>query len=249
MSLRLCSNLLVVLALILFSARADAVVLSQEEVDHIVDTDLLMYEHDKDFQAAEKSLTARGVTKPMLAHGYYSAMVKTMNAATGSLGAGKFQSAAYGFRCTATDIQVTNLLYIAEVSTNALSAAGAIEVYHARAPFSLDLINWCTNRISKGNCSDCLKSTIWSCFGQTMSMKDVPVDVKNAVLGCSRLSLYTDPQSVFVADKLLSQCDPGYKTSQLRRRALARIRAMGAAEMTDSARQYFGALLRELERK
>lgn len=249
MSIRLSVILFGAAALIPFMTQANVGVISQEDVDRIVDTEILMYEHDEDFQAAEKSLVDKGVTRAMLAQGYYSSMIKAMNAERGTSECEKFQAAAYGFRCAATDVQLTNLLHIAEVATNALSVSEVVEVYHARAPLSSELINWCTNRVAKGQCPDLVKSTIWNCLEQSMAMKEISVDAKNAVLGCSLASLYKDPQSVFRADKILSQYDPEYKTSQLRKRVLARIGTLKDAEMSEVARRYFGVVTKEVEGK
>ena len=218
---------------------ARARVLSQEDVNRIVESELLMYEHDEDFQSAEKALMDGGVTKSMLAHGYYSSMLKTMNGGSGSLDSQKFQSAAYGFRGVATDGQLTNLLQIATFATNGLSAADAIEMYHSRCPLSCDLINWCTNEVVKGSCSGCVKSTIWSCFEKTMAIKGLPTGVRNKILTCAKVSLSRDPQTVFLADKLLVAHDHQYKISLMRRQVMARIAALRNVRMSDVVRRYF----------
>ena len=71
--------------------------LTQAEVTHIVDTEILMCEHEEDADAIEKSLRERGATDEMLAHGYYFVIAKTQNSEKGSLDSEKFHSAVFGF--------------------------------------------------------------------------------------------------------------------------------------------------------
>ena len=56
MSIHLSCVLFGAFAMVPFITQADADVLSQDDVERIVDAEVLMYEHDEDFQAAEKSL-------------------------------------------------------------------------------------------------------------------------------------------------------------------------------------------------
>lgn len=244
MMAKLCSILFASITLIPFVTRADAGVLSQDEVDRIVDTELLMYEHDEDFQSAEKSLIANGVTKAMLAHGYYSAMVKTMNADRRSLDAEKFHAAVFGYVGSADETQLTNLLTIASATTNEISVSKAICSFHARSPLSRPLIQWCVKKLASEDCRKRVRYDIMSCLEKSMKQPDVPPEFKTNILSCARKVVLTDPLSAFVADRILNNHDDGYATSDLRMRAAHRISTLKDDEMTDVVRRHFDAISR-----
>ncbi len=105
------------LSLNVFIKFAAAEVMSQDAVDEIVDSELLMYEHDEVSQSAENALIEQGVSKTMLAHGYYESLRKTMNAERWSVEAQKFQSAVYCYVESAEESQLTNLLTLASMVT------------------------------------------------------------------------------------------------------------------------------------
>ena len=109
--------------------------LTQAEVDHIVDNEILMCEHEEDAEAIEKSLKERGATDEMLAHGYYFVIAKTQNSEKGSLDSEKFHSAVFGFANVASGTMLTNLLNAAAASTNELDVSDAILAYHGRELF------------------------------------------------------------------------------------------------------------------
>ena len=223
MSIHLSCVLFGAFAMVPFITQADADVLSQDDVDRIVDTEILMYEHDEDFQAAEKSLVDKGVTRAMLAHGYYSAMVKTMNAERGSLEAEKFHSAVFGYVESADETQLTNLLTIASSTTNERSVSKAIYSFHARSPLSRPLIQWCVKKLESEDCQKSVRYDIMACMEKSMKQPNVPLELKAKVLSCARKVVLTDPLSAFVADRILSSHEEGYATSDLRKRAAHRI--------------------------
>lgn len=219
--------------------------MTQEEVDRIVDTELLMYEHAEDFQLAEKALIDRGVTKSMLAHGYYASLVKTMNAETGSLESQKFQSAIYGYIESADDSQITNLLAIASAATNEKIVSKVIRSYYRRSPLSGPLIRWCSDKLASTNCQERIRYDILSCFESSMKMPAVPPSIRDDILSCAHKSVLTDPMSVLVADRILCDYEKGYEASDLRKMVVGRIMSLKNREVPDVVKRRFDALLKK----
>lgn len=242
MSIHLNKILFSAAVLIPFMTLANVGVISQEDVDRIVDAEILMYEHDEDFQAAEKSLVDKGVTRAMLAHGYYSAMVRTMNAERGSLEAEKFHSAVFGYVQSADETQLTNLLTIASSTTNERSVSKAICSFHARSPLSRPLIQWCVKKLVSEDCQKSVRYDIMACMEKSMKQPNVPLELKAKVLSCARKVVLTEPLSAFVADRILSSHEEGYTTSDLRKRAAHRISTLKDDVMPDVVRRHFEVL-------
>ena len=212
--------------------------ISQAEVDRIVDSEILMCEHEEDAGAIEKSLKERGATDEMLAHSYYFVMAKTQNAERGSLNSEKFHSAVFGFANVASGPMLTNLLNVAKVSTNDLDVSDAILAYHGREPSSRFLMRWCITEASKTNSSE-VTSAIWTCLDKTMKEANPPEDLRRDILECARKGLGGSPLSAFAADRILAVHEPTYRNSALRKQVAARIIATKGIPMTDVVRRHF----------
>lgn len=222
--------------------------ISQQEVDHIVDSEILMCEHDEDAENIEADLKGRGATEDMLAQGYSSAIRKTLNAPSGSLESEKFHSAVFGFAKVAKSSVLTNLLQVATSSTNDLNASEAILAYQGRDPSSRALMQWCMKEASRTNCQKRVHAAIWECLGKGMRMTELPKDVKEDILSVARMGVLGNPMTAFEADHILVEHDPLYVTSLLRKRAISRIGSLGKGETSKVVKQYFERLKIEAEK-
>lgn len=205
------------------AASDSAAVLSQAEVDRLVDAKALACVHQEDFEAEESSLRRRGATYAMLAHGYCEVMKRTKDAPLRTPYAERFQASMAGFMSVAVDGQLTNLLSIASTATNQHSVADAIAAYHRRDPLSLPLLDWCIGRVGDAGVHELVKSTIWNCLRRTLKDRHAQLTLKARILEAARKGLSADPSTVFAADRILEENDPAYGRSTLRRRALQRM--------------------------
>ena len=221
---------------------------TQAEVDHIVDNEILMCEHEEDAEAIEKSLKERGATDEMLAHGYYFVIAKTQNSEKGSLDSEKFHSAVFGFANVASGTMLTNLLNAAAASTNELDVSDAILAYHGREPGSKSLLQWCMDEASQTNCPRHVHATIWECLSKSMKVVDLPGDVRDDILQFSRKGVLGDPMTAFEADRILCVHDPLYSKSLLRKQVSARILSLGDEMVTPSVKRYFEAFGKEVDK-
>ena len=221
---------------------------TQAEVDHIVDNEILMCEHEEDAEAIEKSLKERGATDEMLAHGYYFVIAKTQNSKKGSLDSEKFHSAVFGFANVASGTMLTNLLNAAAASTNELDVSDAILAYHGREPGSKSLLQWCMDEASQTNCPKHVHATIWGCLAKSMRMSDLPRDVKGDILRFSRERVLVDPMSAFEADRILCAHDPLYAKSALRKQASSRVLSLADGTVSDEVKRYFETLAKEVDK-
>ena len=221
---------------------------TQAEVDHIVDNEILMCEHEEDAEAIEKSLKERGATDEMLAHGYYFVIAKTQNSEKGSLDSEKFHSAVFGFANVASGTMLTNLLNAAAASTNELDVSDAILAYHGREPGSKSHLQWCMDEASQTNCPKHVHATIWGCLAKSMRMNDLPGDVRDDILQFSRKGVLGDPMTAFEADRILCVHDPLYSKSLLRKQVSARILSLGDEMVTPSVKRYFEAFGKEIDK-
>ena len=221
---------------------------TQAEVDHIVDNEILMCEHEEDAEAIEKSLKERGATDEMLAHGYYFVIAKTQNSKKGSLDSEKFHSAVFGFANVASGTMLTNLLNAAAASTNELDVSDAILAYHGREPGSKSLLQWCMDEASQTNCPKHVHATIWGCLAKSMRMSDLPRDVKGDILQFSRKGVLGDPMTAFEADRILCVHDPLYSKSLLRKQVASRILSLGDEVVTPLVKHYFEAFGKKVDK-
>ena len=221
---------------------------TQAEVDHIVDNEILMCEHEEDAEAIEKSLKERGATDEMLAHGYYFVIAKTQNSEKGSLDSEKFHSAVFGFANVASGTMLTNLLNAAAASTNELDVSDAILAYHGREPGSKSLLQWCMDKASQTNCPKHVHATIWGCLAKSMRMNDLPRDIKGDILRFSRKRVLADPLSAFEADRILCVHDPLYAKSALRKQASSRVLSLADGTVSAEVKHYFETLAKEVDK-
>ena len=222
--------------------------LTQAEVDHIVDNEILACEHEEDAAGIEKSLKERGATDEMLAHGYYFVMAKTQNSERGSLDSAKFHSAVFGFANVASGAMLTNLLNVAAASTNDLDVSDAILAYHGREPGSRHLLQWCMDEASRTNCPKHVHATIWGCLAKSMRMSDLPKDVKDDILRFSRKRVLADPVSAFEADRILCAHDPQYADSTLRKLSSSRILSLDDGTVPTEVKRYFETSAKEVDK-
>ena len=243
-------NLYWAIATICFATASTAAfgALTQSEVDHVVDAEILMCEHEEDANAIEKSLRERGATDEMLAHGYYCVVAKTQNAKKGSLDSEKFHSAVFGFANVASGSMLTNLLTVAKSSTNVLDVTDAILAYHGREPGSGPLLRWCIGEASQTDCPRHLRATIWGCLAKSMRMSELPRDIRDDVLRFSRKGVLGDPMSAFEADRILCAHDPQYAKSMLRKQASSRILSLDDGMVPAEVKGYFEALAKEADK-
>lgn len=244
---RIMSSVFLVLSCYAAQSRTD--VLSQDEIDSIVDTQLLMFEHDDDFQAAEKALIDRGVTKSMLAHGYYASLVKSMNADRGSLGAQKFQAALYGYVESVDETQMTNLLAIASASVNQRSVVKIIRSYHARYPHSNTFIKWSSKKFFMPDCQPQIRYEIMSCFESSLRNPNAPISLKAEIISCAHKASSMDPLTILVADRILCNHEEGYESSVSRKQIISRIKNLRGDTVPKSVLMRFNLIPKKEEEK
>lgn len=192
-----------------FRQRAQSI--SQEEVDSFVDNGILMCIHDDDALEFENSIKERGATNEMLAQAYLAVAHKTKNAVRGSTEAGKFSAAVGGFVNCADNSQLTNLLQIAESTTNELSATDALLTFCNKVPCSRDFVTWGDMMLQSTDVTLYVKSSIWEKLDTAYKANDATMEIKTNILSIARKSLTSDPSSVFYADRILAENDPLYR--------------------------------------
>lgn len=212
----------------------------QNEVDFVVTNDILRCVHDEDVEFAEAELKRQGASNEMIARAYYSAVQRTKNAQRFSDEAAMFQSAAYGFSKIADIHQLTNLLWIAETSTNDCNAVTAVTAFYSRHPSSLEFVRWGVGALRGTNSTSRVKSTVWALFSKTMQSPELRSDVRSAIMEQARNAMSGNLVDMFYADHILSENDRHYRDGKLRRQMMQRAikeRDMNGVDQT--IRKYF----------
>lgn len=218
--------------------------ISQEEVNSIVDNEVLQCVHDEDAEGFERKLIERGASNEMIAHAYCRAMERAKNILPGNVGSEQFQSAAYGFARFADASQLTNLLQIAEATSNNCNAVNAIFLFHSRVAEAMIFVSWGKQMLYDDNVSEQVKTAIWECFTKELKSEAVSENVRTNILCIANKSLSGNANSVFYADRILADYDHVYRQGVLRKEvAREMISTMGKNGANESVTRHFQSIL------
>ena len=117
---------------------AGDVVLTQDEIDHVVDAEVLRSMHPDDAQASIDFLKGRGATTSEIADSIGRSLRRNLNVSKDDEGNHKANAAIHWLEVLGDQNQISNLLYVAQVATN-VHAAAAARAYSTLSTFSSHL--------------------------------------------------------------------------------------------------------------
>lgn len=211
MEIKFVTLLFICLSTVLASA------MSQEELDQIVADEVLMFEHDEDADAVIQHLIAtKGVARRQLAESFSKVVRRTVDAPIGSVSGIVCHGAICYLGEYADESQLTNLVHVALVATNA-NAAAALQAYHDRKRGTSDFVDLAERFLKRQNLSGRDKTPVWYALTEDMANdRSLAGNAKVKILriATDRISVI-DEQTPY-ADDLLVRFEPGYARSAKR---------------------------------
>lgn len=192
---------------------AGDIILTQDEIDYVVDAEVLRSMHPNDAQASIDFLKRKGATISEIADSIGRILRRNLNVSKDDEGNHKVNAAIHWLEVLGDQNQISNLLYVAQVATN-VHAATAVRAYYRKISDKEQFIDIANGLLLRADMDD-LKSTIWSCLEKeaTGAHRAKVLEIANSKLQSGFVNLY-------YADGILARWQKGYAKSVKRRRAL-----------------------------
>lgn len=187
--------------------------IAQNEIDRVVDGEVLLSLHPDDAQASIDYLKEHGVSNRDIADAIARILRENYNAPRDEEGSVKSNSAIHWLEVLGDQNQITNLLFVAQVSTN-VHASSAIRAYYRRTDNKREFVDAAENLLSRRG-MDQLKSTVWG-----LLEKEADGTQKERVIAIANGKLRDGFIDFYYADIILSRWQDGYADGLLRKKML-----------------------------
>lgn len=187
--------------------------ISQAEIDRVVNEEVLLSLHPDDAQDSINYLKEHGASNRDIADAIARVLRENHNAPRDEEGSIKSNSAIHWLEVLGDQNQITNLLFVAQVSTN-VHASLAIRAYYRRTDNKRGFVDAAENLLLRRD-MDQLKSTVWC-----LLEKEAEGPQKERVLAIANGKLRGDFIDFYHADIILSRWQDGYVDGMLRKKIL-----------------------------
>ena len=183
------------------------------ELDRVIDEKVLLWEHHDDAQASIDALKTKGHTNYTIVESMSRCLRRDLNFTNEDIGGYKANMAIYWIGELGDQNQISNLLYVAQVSTNNVLAAAAIQSYHRRINDKGRFLDEALPLLER---SSKLKTAIWWCLEE-----DASGPMRERIVSAASEKLKAGFENLYYADRILSKWKIGYADSPERKRLIA----------------------------
>lgn len=214
-------NVLLAVVLVAVMSFADKLP-TQAEVDAMVDREMFKFIHHHDWAGAIQHWKSKGVTDEMFAEAYAKIAIRTMNAPQGSSDHYKcLLSLGDGLRVHATEGQLTNIVYVAEHSTNSMVRWTAVNTFHLRKAKTPEYLDFAEHLLADKNLNRKVCSVLF--VGLELDYDAMPVEAtksRERIARISREHILNNGKAMDAADLILMKHDSNYAKTPLHRQVI-----------------------------
>ena len=197
-----------------FISFAEDAGIRQEEVYLIVVDEVLSSMHPHDAQASIDYLKSKGISDYVIAEALSRSLRRDMNSRREEAGSERANAAIHWLEVLGDQNQISNLLYVAQVSTNA-HAATAVRAYYRKLGDKGRFID-CAGLLLGRSGMEQLKASVWDC----LEAEAKEPGRREQVLAVANGQLRNGFINLFYADRILSKWQIGYAKSTMRKKLL-----------------------------
>ena len=195
------------------SIAEEVVRITQSEIERVVDEEVLLSLHPDDARASIDYLREQGAGNRDIADAIVRILRENYNAPKDEEGSVKANSAIHWLEVLGDQNQMSNLLFVAQVSTN-VHASSAIRAFYRRTANKREFVDAAENLLSRPR-MDQLKSTVWD-----LLEKEAEGPQRARVVAIANSRLRSGFIDFYNADIILSRWQNGYADGILRKKLL-----------------------------